>query len=149
LKLLPPDPMAGPKHRGRFEREARAAARLHHTNIIPVFGVGEHEGSPYYVMQLIEGRGLDAVIRELRHEAESSPLHGAGDVARSPRDGGYEPAGRYGTPDPGAGIDTGSTELPDSSDDGATVCLAPDRPPMPVRLAIAGVLASTPPSSFP
>jgi serine/threonine protein kinase len=49
----------------RFEREARSAARLHHTNIVPVFGSGEHEGVPYYVMQFIQGTGLDAVVREV------------------------------------------------------------------------------------
>lgn len=42
----------------RFEREARAIGRLHHTNIVPVFGVGEHEGTPFYAMQLIRGVGL-------------------------------------------------------------------------------------------
>src|SRR5262249_8978156 len=47
----------------RFRREARAAARLHHTNIVPVHGVGEHEGVPYYVMQLILGQALDQVLR--------------------------------------------------------------------------------------
>jgi serine/threonine protein kinase/tetratricopeptide (TPR) repeat protein len=46
----------------RFHREAQTMARLHHTNIVPVFGVGEHEGLPYYAMQFIDGRGLDAVI---------------------------------------------------------------------------------------
>ncbi len=56
---------AGRQHRLRFEREAKAAARLHHTNIVPVFGVGEHDGMPYYVMQFIPGLGLDAVIDEL------------------------------------------------------------------------------------
>ena len=54
----------------RFRREARAAGRLHHTSIVPVFGVGEHQGRPYYVMQYIEGRGLDAVLKE-RREAGS------------------------------------------------------------------------------
>ena len=44
----------------RFRREARAAARLHHTNIVPVFGVGEHEGVHYFAMQFIRGQGLDA-----------------------------------------------------------------------------------------
>ena len=54
----------------RFHREARAAARLHHNHIVPVFGVGEHEGLHYYTMQYIRGHGLDAVLREverLRH----------------------------------------------------------------------------------
>ena len=51
--------------RQRFEREARASARLHHTNIVPVFGVGEHDGLLYYVMQFIQGQGLDEVLTEL------------------------------------------------------------------------------------
>src|SRR5262249_48016349 len=47
-------------------REARSAARLHHTNIVPVFGVGEHDGLHYYVMQFIPGLGLDLVLYELQ-----------------------------------------------------------------------------------
>jgi WD40 repeat protein/serine/threonine protein kinase len=50
----------------RFTREAKAAARLHHTNIVPVFGVGQEEGVHYYVMQFIQGQGLEAVLNELR-----------------------------------------------------------------------------------
>jgi serine/threonine protein kinase len=49
----------------RFRREARAAARLHHTNIVPVFGVGEDDGQLYYVMQFIEGESLDRVFDRL------------------------------------------------------------------------------------
>ena len=48
----------------RFRREARAAGRLHHTNIVPVFGVREHDGRHFYVMQYIAGRGLDQVLKE-------------------------------------------------------------------------------------
>jgi eukaryotic-like serine/threonine-protein kinase len=48
----------------RFQREARAAGRLHHTNIVPVFGIGEHKGRHFYVMQFIAGRGFDVVRRE-------------------------------------------------------------------------------------
>src|SRR5262249_455229 len=59
LKLLPRNMLIDPKAKRRFEREAKAAARLHHTNIVPVFGIGEQDGMPYYVMQFIEGRGLD------------------------------------------------------------------------------------------
>ena len=50
----------------RFRREARAAGRLHHTNIVPVYGVGEQGGRCYYVMQYIDGRGLDQVLRARR-----------------------------------------------------------------------------------
>src|SRR5262245_44665171 len=65
LKVLPPDRGDGP-FLERFRREARAAAGLHHTNIVPVFGVGEQNGTHFYVMQYIEGRGLDDVLREVR-----------------------------------------------------------------------------------
>jgi serine/threonine protein kinase/WD40 repeat protein len=50
----------------RFKREARAAARLHHTNIVPVFGVGDHDGLPFYVMQFIQGLGVDEVLEEVK-----------------------------------------------------------------------------------
>ncbi len=59
LKVLPNQALKDAKQKRRFEREARAAARLHHTNIVPVFGVGEHDGLPYYVMQYIQGQGLE------------------------------------------------------------------------------------------
>ena len=52
----------------RFIREAHAAARLHHTNIVPVFGVGEQDGIPYYVMQLIRGQGLNVVAQRWRRD---------------------------------------------------------------------------------
>jgi serine/threonine protein kinase len=66
LKVLPAVCVASPTRLQRFLREAQAAARLHHTNIVPVFGVGEQDGVRYYVMQLIAGQGLDVVIRALR-----------------------------------------------------------------------------------
>src|SRR5262245_14762510 len=53
LKVLPSQALLDPKQVQRFQREARAAARLHHTNIVPVYGVGEEGGLPYYVMQFI------------------------------------------------------------------------------------------------
>ena len=57
LKVLPFQRLMLPTHLERFRREARAAARLHHTNIVPVFGVGEHDGVHYYAMQFIQGQG--------------------------------------------------------------------------------------------
>jgi serine/threonine protein kinase len=52
--------------RSRFDREAKAAAKLHHTNIVPVFGRGEFQGLLYYAMQYIRGRGMDKILREIR-----------------------------------------------------------------------------------
>jgi serine/threonine protein kinase len=66
LKVLPPHTLNDASHVRRFEREARAAARLHHTNIVPVYGVGHQEGTHFYVMQFIAGLGLDGVLKELR-----------------------------------------------------------------------------------
>src|SRR5262249_44222698 len=66
LKVLPSHALVNPRHLRRFLREARAAARLHHTNIVPVFGVGEGNGLHYYVMQFIAGSGLHEIIGELR-----------------------------------------------------------------------------------
>ena len=66
LKVLRSHRLLDPKTSIRFHREAKAAARLHHTNIVPVFGVGEHEGVHFYVMQFIRGLPLDAVLKEVR-----------------------------------------------------------------------------------
>jgi serine/threonine protein kinase/formylglycine-generating enzyme required for sulfatase activity len=66
IKVLPSHALLDTRQLGRFRREARSAAKLHHTNIVPVFGVGEQDGLHYYVMQFIQGLGLDADLDELR-----------------------------------------------------------------------------------
>jgi WD40 repeat protein/serine/threonine protein kinase len=79
LKVLPAAALLDQKHLRRFEREAKAAARLHHTNIVPVYGVGEDGGLHYYVMQFIPGLALDEVLaelRRLRHRGEAPPANG-------------------------------------------------------------------------
>ncbi|HET6576261.1 MAG TPA: serine/threonine-protein kinase, partial [Fimbriiglobus sp.] len=91
LKVLPVRMTADARQRQRFEREARAAARLHHTNIVPVFGVGEHDGVPFYVMQFIPGQGLDAVIAELRAGDGSTPERPASLAARAMETGVFAP----------------------------------------------------------
>jgi WD40 repeat protein len=78
LKVLPRHSLLDSKHAKRFEREARAAARLHHTNIVPVFGVGEQDGLHYYVMQFIRGLGLDEVLVELKRLRDGSRVAGRG-----------------------------------------------------------------------
>ncbi|MEM6690784.1 MAG: protein kinase [Planctomycetota bacterium] len=58
LKVLSSSLLDDEKHLARFRREARAAARLRHTNIVPVFGVGQAGEHHYYVMDLIDGMSL-------------------------------------------------------------------------------------------
>jgi serine/threonine protein kinase/Flp pilus assembly protein TadD len=139
LKVLPQKLLVDARTRQRFEREAKAAAKLHHTNIVPVFGVGQHDGLPYYVMQFIQGLGLDEVLEELKHlrsgeeGSGSAPRRTAGelrvarrevsaaDVARSLLTGAFVPA-------------TGAVE-------GAAVAVSDrtvDRAPSPVPLSPAG-----------
>ena len=57
IKLLP-QTLNQPALRVRFEREARAASALNHSNICSVHDVGEFEGRPFLVMELLEGRTL-------------------------------------------------------------------------------------------
>jgi len=47
----------------RFKREAETIANLHHTNIVPIFSVGNEGGVNYYAMQFIDGPSLDRVVR--------------------------------------------------------------------------------------
>jgi WD40 repeat protein/serine/threonine protein kinase len=57
----------------RFRFEARSAARLHHTNIVPVFEVGQDGDVWFYAMQFIDSQGLDLVLDELRALRSGSP----------------------------------------------------------------------------
>ena len=54
--------------RERFEREAKALAKLDHPNIVKVLDYGEHEGAPYLVMDYLEGATLKEVRKPLRVE---------------------------------------------------------------------------------
>jgi serine/threonine protein kinase len=105
LKVLP----AAVSGRGlfleRFRREAKAAARLHHTNIVPVYGVGEEDGTCYYAMQFIQGQGLDAVLEDVKRlrglaaEPTDAPTRtagaaGSGSVAGALLTGHFAGAGR-------------------------------------------------------
>src|SRR5262249_49003044 len=72
LKVLSGSLGLTPKAVPRFRREAEAAARLHHTHIVPVYTSGEENGTHFYVMELIPGPSLDAVIRQLRQARDGN-----------------------------------------------------------------------------
>jgi tetratricopeptide (TPR) repeat protein len=66
LKVLPTGALLSGSAPERFAREAATAGRLHHTNIVPVYAVGEEQGIHFYAMQFIEGRSLSDHLRLLR-----------------------------------------------------------------------------------
>ncbi|HLN29780.1 MAG TPA: serine/threonine-protein kinase [Gemmataceae bacterium] len=72
LKVLPKTMASDAKALIRFQREAKAAARLHHTNIVPVFDVGQDGEQFFYAMQLIQGQGLDLVVKDLKRLRDQS-----------------------------------------------------------------------------
>jgi len=92
LKVLPRHAV-GSSAVERFRREARAAAKLHHTNIVPVFEVGQDAEVSYYAMQLIQGCGLDQVIAELRRMRDHA--EGAGGTHRAGVGQAFQPDARH------------------------------------------------------
>jgi serine/threonine protein kinase len=64
VKVLRPDLASETAFVGRFEREARIAARLDHANIIPIYSVEEVNGLHYFVMKYIAGKSLDDLLKD-------------------------------------------------------------------------------------
>jgi serine/threonine protein kinase/Flp pilus assembly protein TadD len=73
LKILSAGLGLTPQAVQRFQREAESAAKLHHTNIVPIYATGAENGVHYYAMELIEGPSLDHVIREMRGAENIAP----------------------------------------------------------------------------
>ena len=86
VKVLPFAAALDSSRLERFKNEAQAAARLHHTNIVPIYAVGMERGVHFYAMQLIEGHSLAASIKLLRQAT------GRGDADLS--SSGTSPAGQ-------------------------------------------------------
>ncbi len=63
LKVLHASACPTEQAKARFQRESQAAARLHHTNIVPVYARGEEGGTCYYAMELINGESLEGALR--------------------------------------------------------------------------------------
>ncbi len=87
LKALPFAAVLDQKQIARFENEARAAAQLHHPNIVPVHSVGCERGVHYYAMQYIDGASLDQALADIRgessHASEEARSADPGDATRS------------------------------------------------------------------
>ncbi len=64
LKVLPPAAAADDRAFQRFLREAKTAGRLSHPNVVPVYGAGVKDDTPYFAMQLIDGETLAQVLRK-------------------------------------------------------------------------------------
>src|ERR1700751_3438386 len=62
LKILPETVARESDRLVRFEQEARAVAALNHPNILAVFDIGQHNGTPFLVSELLEGDSLRAVL---------------------------------------------------------------------------------------
>jgi len=75
IKILPRPHAHDASMIERFKREAKAVASLHHTNIVPVFAVGEENGVLFYVMPFVNGKGLDKVLQELRQHKNPLDNH--------------------------------------------------------------------------
>src|SRR6476619_649540 len=67
IKILPAGIASDGDRLKRFEQEAKATSALNHPNILTVYDIGEHEGSPYIVSELLEGE-------ELRQRLENGPI---------------------------------------------------------------------------
>lgn len=61
----------------RLQHEAATIAALHHPNIVPIYSFSEDQGYYYYVMQFVDGEGVDAIIQKLkqqRHKTRSTRI---------------------------------------------------------------------------
>ena len=63
LKFLPLHLCQDNDCRERFKREAQAAAKLNHPNIVTIHEVGDYQGRPYFVMELVEGKSLRDLLK--------------------------------------------------------------------------------------
>jgi serine/threonine protein kinase/WD40 repeat protein/Flp pilus assembly protein TadD len=149
-----------PQQVRRFEREARSAGKLHHTNIVPVFGVGREGSTHYYVMQYIPGQPLDEVLKEVRRQRQRGPERAGGaadtavgrredrpstdEVARSLWSGtGLVRAGTHGLED--SATPAGSLDPGDPGMAAAATLVAPALPIDAITPAEPAMMASAPP----
>ena len=74
-----------PESGQRFKAEAAAAARLQHPNIVPIYDYGEQQGCHYYAMELIRGRPLSDVIKDLLPDPSEGGRYTLGSGSAAPK----------------------------------------------------------------
>ena len=77
VKVLPQRTFFNTTRLDRFRREARTAAGLQHPHIVPIYSVGDDEGVHYLVMRLIEGAGLDDLVRLVDRKSQGESPSGS------------------------------------------------------------------------
>ena len=115
IKVMVPGAMTTSSHLERFHREAVAAASLHHTNIVSVFGAGEDQGFHFYVMEFVDGQSISQMLKNHANEnQETSEFRPPSSSLSAAQTGAHE---------------SQTTKLPDSSDlnEVATAALGPER----------------------
>lgn len=75
IKILAPHLCMSPEHRARFQREALAASKVRHPNVVSVLSYGEQDGAHYLVMEFVPGRSLYDELQHARalHAASAEP----------------------------------------------------------------------------
>lgn len=82
LKVVRPESTFSAEAKARFEREARAVAKLAHEGIVTVFEAGSDQGVSFLAMELLPGQGLDERLADLRARGERMPVEEALEIAR-------------------------------------------------------------------
>ncbi len=85
IKVIRAEALADQKARERFQREARAAARVSHPHICPLYEFDEADGQPFLVMELLDGEPLSARLTRGAIPAAEALPHGRRDARRARR----------------------------------------------------------------